>query len=93
MLDTNVIYELMEENEIKTKMDLSRLTNIPYSTIIYMLQGHDLQVSTLIELAKFFKVPADRLIFKNYGVVAYSDEKKISVDTTNIIEATVSTMM
>ncbi len=52
-----------------------------------------MQVSTLVELSKFFGVPIDHLISKNYGVITITEEKNIFVDTSSIIEATVSTMM
>lgn len=93
MLDTSKVFELMEEKDIKSRLELAILSKIPYSTLIYMLQGHDMQVSTLVELSRFFGVPVDHLINKNYGIVAYSEDKSVYVDTASIIEATVSTMM
>lgn len=93
MLDVQKLGELMKEKHVKSKLQLARLSKIPYSTLIYMFQGHDMQVSTLVELSKFFGVPIDHLISKNYGVVTITEKENIFVDTSSIIEATVSTMM
>lgn len=93
MLNNQKLKELMKEKNIKSKRQLSKMSKIPYSTLIYMFEGHDMQVSTLIELSKFFGVPIDHLISKNFGVVALTEKGNIFVDTSNIIEATVSTMM
>lgn len=93
MLDNEKLYELMEEKDIKSKMELSRRTKIPYSTLIYMFQGHDMQVSTMIELSKFFNVPIDHLVSKSYGIVSYTQDKVFFINTSSIIEATVSSMM
>jgi hypothetical protein len=93
MLNNNRFYELMDERGVKTISELSRLTKIPCSTLNYMLQGHDMFVSNLVELALFFEVPLEELICTSKEIVSYTDNKVIHTGTTNFIEATVSTMM
>ncbi len=93
MLNDQKLKELMKEKNIKSKLQLAKLSKIPYSTLIYMFQGHDMQVSTLVELSKFFGVPIDHLISKNYGVINITEKGNNYIDTSSIIEATVSTMM
>lgn len=93
MLNDQKLKELMKEKNIKSKLQLAKLSKIPYSTLIYMFQGHDMQVSTLVELSKFFGVPIDHLISKNYGVINITEKGNSYIDTSSIIEATVSTMM
>ena len=93
MLNVAKLRELMKEMGVRSIVDISERTKIPYSTLNYMLQGHDMQVSTLVELSKFFEVPVDYLIKKSYGIVTYTEDGEIYHDTTSLIEATVSSMM
>lgn len=93
MLNTEVFYELMKEKEIPSLSALSRLTKIPYTTINYMLTGHDMHVGTLVELSKFFDVPIDYLINKSYGVVVYTNEASETLTTSSLIEAFMSTTL
>lgn len=93
MLNSNKFYELMDVKSIKNIYELSKLTRIPYTTISYMVKGHDMHVSSLIEIAKFFKVPLDDLIGKYYKIMVVSEKETILCDTTNIYEATMSSMM
>ena len=89
MLDCQKLYELMDEVGIKSFKELSLATRIPYTTLNYMRTGHDMQVSTLVELAKYFGVPIDYLINSTYGVRTYTENKTKYLDTTNLIEATI----
>lgn len=93
MLDVKKIFELMQYKDIKNIRTLSLKAKIPYTTLSYMFSGHDMHVSTLIELSKFFNVPMDYLINKSYGIVSYTDKEQIYVPTSSIIEATVKVMM
>ena len=93
MLDVKKLRELMDEKDIPSYAELSRLTGIPYTTVYYMISGHDMWVSTVIELSKFFNVPMDTLINKSYGVRWYGENSTKFINTTSLIEATVSTMM
>lgn len=83
----------MDEKEIKNIYELSKKTKVPYSTICYMIDGHDMQVSTIIELARFFNVPIDYLVSRSYGIECCKENGSIFLDTTNFIEAAVSTWM
>lgn len=93
MLNTKNFYELMKLKGVRNISELARKTKIPYTTIGYMLSGHDMHVSSLIELAHFFKVPIDTLINKSYGITVFTEDDIIECPTTNIYEATMSTMM
>lgn len=93
MLDMKKIYELMEIKDVNNIYALAKVTKIPYTTLSYMVKGHDMHVSSLIELAHFFNVPIDELISKHYGITVVSEDKEITCNTTNIYEATLSSMM
>lgn len=93
MLNIKAIWELMNVKEIKSLYELSVKTKIPYTTLNYMFRGHDMHVSSLIELAHFFNVPVDDLINKYYGFTVFTDDQMIECATSNVYEATVSTMM
>lgn len=86
-----MLLELMKEKDIPNMSVLARLTKIPYSTLNYMLMGHDMQVSTLIQLSQFFNIPVDYLINKPYKAVVYTENSKEYLPTMSLIEALVST--
>ncbi len=93
MLDETKLYSLMRDKYIKNIRELSKKCKVPYTTLVYMLSGHDMHVSTLIELAKFFNVPIDYLVKKSYGIMSYTEDKEIFIPTSSILEATLSTIM
>ena len=93
MLDCQKLYDLMDEVGVKSMRELSIRSRIPYTTLIYMRDGHDMEVSTLVTLANFFKVPADYLIDSTYGVLTISDTSSRFIHSTNLYEATVLSMM
>lgn len=93
MLNTKRIIELMKEKGIRSVAALSRKAKIPYTTLNYMLSGHDMHVSSLLELSKFFNVSVDEILNKSYGVVVLKGKEEIHLETTNFYEAIVSTMM
>ncbi len=93
MLNVDKVKELMKEKGIKSYKQLAKLTSIPYTTLYYMLSGHDMFVSSLVTLSNFFNVPMDYLIEHYYGVMSYTNEKEIFVPTSSLIEAAVITMM
>ncbi|MCI8497917.1 MAG: helix-turn-helix transcriptional regulator [Bacilli bacterium] len=93
MLNSKKLFELMQEKEIKNMYVLSKQTKIPYSTLSYMISGHDMYVGTLIELSRFFNVPIDHLISKSYGIATYSENGIIFNDTSSFVEAAVSSWM
>ena len=88
MLDNKKLYTLLKEKGVKSIKQLSEVTRIPYTTLNYMLNGHDMYVSSLVELSRFLEVPVDYLINKSYGVVIYKEGETVQTDTTSIIEAT-----
>ncbi|HBA38156.1 MAG TPA: hypothetical protein DCY94_05495 [Firmicutes bacterium] len=90
MLNIKYLLELMEEKGIPNMSALSRLTKIPYSTLNYMLTGHDMHVGTFVELSKFFNIPVDYMINKPYSVVVYTEDSEKVLSTTSLIEALVS---
>jgi predicted transcriptional regulator len=93
MLNLNVLHELMKEKNIHNLRVLAIEANMSYTTLRYMVTGHDMHVSTLVELSKFFNIPIDYLVNKSYGYVSYSDDETIYTSTTSAIEAAVGTMM
>ena len=93
MLNCQKLYELMNEIGVKSIVDLAKRSRIPYTTLNYMKTGHDMQVSTLVELAKFFEVPVDCLINSSYEIVTYNNNKAIYTGTNNFYETIVTSMM
>ena len=88
MLNSEYLDYLMKENGIKNLRVLSRKCNVAYTTLRHAYTGHDMFVGTLIEIAKFFEVPIDNLINKNYGIVSINNKgEERFIKTTNIYEA------
>lgn len=93
LLNIAVLKELMKYKGIKNMRQLSEITRIPYTTLNYMLSGHDMYVSTIVELSKYFGVPLDYLINKTYGVAMYKENEYKFIPNSNIIEVTALYMM
>ncbi len=93
MLNVSRLYELMDEIGIKNLKELSRETKIAYNTIIYMTNGHDMHVSTLIELSRFFKVPVDYLINTSYGIRVVGLNSEDYVKSSSVLEASFLKML
>ena len=93
MLDGEKLKELMREKNIKNVRELSYQTGLSCTTLYYMIAGHDMYVSSLVTLSKFFDVPIDYLVKKYYGVMCYSEDKQIFINTSSLIEATFQSMM
>ncbi len=87
MLNTRNLYELMREQNIETLAELSRKTRIPYTTLNYMINGHDMHVSTALQVSNFFKVPIDNIIERASRIVVVNDHGMTFMDTANIYEA------
>ncbi len=73
MLSAIKLAELMKEKGIKSMYELSIQTEIPYSTLNYMISGHDMYVGTLLIVAKFFDVSLEELLDIPYGIVNYKE--------------------
>lgn len=93
MLNICKLYELMDEKGVKSIKSLSFNTKIPYNTLMYMINGHDMYVSTLVELSKYFNVPIDYLISKSYGIEVVDDESSEFLPLSSILEATLIKMI
>jgi len=93
MLNLDKFYELMKEREVANLNQLSMETGLPYTTISYMLTGHDMYVGNLVELAKFFNVPVDYMINKPYRIAVYTEDTVEYVDSSSLIETLVSTRL
>lgn len=86
MIDTDYLETLLKEKNIKNKKELASKTGIPYTTIMHIFKGGDSKISTIIEIAKYFEVPIDNLILKNYQFITINDDKLKKHNTTNIYE-------
>jgi len=88
VINLGKFYDLMKDKGVTSIRELSDETKIPYTTLHYMLNGHDLYVGNAVELAKFFGVPVDYFINKSYRVVSFTNDKVFYFPTSNLIEAT-----
>ena len=74
MLNVTKLKEIMKEKGIETMRELSDKSNIPYTTLYYIMKGHDMNVTTLKLLADFLKEPLDSLIEDECNYVLYIDD-------------------
>lgn len=93
MLSKAKIKNLMKDRNVRTVRELSKKSHVPYSTLNRMIQGYDMHLSSIIELAKFLNVPVDNLINKGYSIYWYSDYEVIDTDTSNFYEVTLKMML
>lgn len=94
MLSALKLADLMREKDIKSLYELSIQTKIPYSTLNYMLSGHDMYVGTLMVIARFFEVNLEELLDIPYGIVSLNNKGESKYhDTRNYLEAYMSSNM
>lgn len=93
MLNVKKLNELMIEKHISSYRDLASKAGLSYTTLIYMINGHDMYVSNLIKLSKFFEIMMDDLICTGYNFVVLDDKKTKYTGSKNIYEVTLKNMV
>lgn len=90
MLNIERLYELMRDAGIETLAELCRKVKVPYTTLNYMINGHDMHVSTVLQIAKYFEVPIDDLIYRNYRLVIVREDGIIFKNVSSIFDLLMS---
>ena len=97
MFSESKLKELMNIKGIKTLMELSKGSNLAYTTLHYIKNGHDSNISTATVLADYLKEPVDNLITRNsYYVLYFSVNNKVmckKINASSIYEVTTRYMM
>lgn len=94
MLSALKLVDLMNDKGIKSLYELSVQTKIPYSTLNYMISGHDMYVGTLMVIARFFEVNLEELLDVPYGIVSLNNKGEYEYhDTRSYLEAYMSSNM
>ncbi len=61
-MNIEVLEKLMEQKKIRSYFKLAKLVNIPYTTLLDLIHGKGLKVTTIKTLADFFNVSIDCLV-------------------------------
>ena len=97
MLNVDNLQEIIKSKGIKNFKNLAKETGIPYSTINYMLGGHDMYIGTLANLSNSLKEPIESFINISHKYTILKEiNGKIetqSINATNIYEITAKYMM
>lgn len=97
MLDAEKLLFIMKSKGIKSMKELSLKSGVPYSTLNYMINGHDMYLGTLANIAKCLKEPIESFInmahnyivfYEQFGEVQYKNIK-----ANNLYEVTARYMM
>ena len=97
MLDTEKLEFIMREKGVKSLRELSQKSGVPYSTLNYMINGHDMYIGTLANIAKYLKEPLESFInMPHKYVIFYEQSGEIqhkSIKANNLFEVTARYMM
>lgn len=86
VLDIDKINILMDELEIDDWKELAKRASIPYTTLLYMLDGHSLYVKNALKLAEVFGVPLDDIIEKNCEIEVVNEKGYRKLKTDDIMD-------
>ena len=97
MLNIEVLKEIVKAKGIKNLKEFADIAEIPYSTLNYMLSGHDMYIGTLANIANVLKEPIESLINVSHKFLILKNiNGKIKTQTiyaANIYEVTAKYMM
>lgn len=79
---------LMKRENIKTTAQLSRETNIPYTTLKSIFDGdvNDIRLSTSRKLCNFFKITLDELLDDTISLESLKQSSKNAIDIAGLSE-------
>ena len=84
MLDVGNLKKIMLAKGINSLKELSMKSGVPYSTLHYMLSGHDMYVGTIAMIARTLNEPIESFInIANTYIIYY--EKEGVVHRKNIV--------
>lgn len=97
MLDVERLKSIMKVKGINSLKELSNESGVPYSTLNYMLTGHDMFIGTLANIAKYLKEPIESFInISHKYIIFYEKEGKIcyrKIKANNLYEVATRYMM
>ena len=97
MLNVENLQLIMKAKGVNSLKELSIQSGVPYSTLNYMLTGHDMFIGTLANIAQSLKEPLDSLVNIPQRYIIYYQKEGTTVyrkiDANNIFEVTARYMM
>lgn len=97
MLDVTNLKNILKTKGFKSLKELSKRAGLPYSTLNYMLNGHDMYIGTLAIIARTLNEPMDSFInLSNTYVIYYEKDGEVyskNIIANDLYEVTCSHMM
>ena len=97
MLNVENLKAVMEAKGVNSFRKLASASGVPYSTLNYMINGHDMYIGTLANIANTLNEPIETFINMSHSFVIYYEDDGIihrrNVDANNLYEVTARYMM
>ena len=79
-MNIQILNELMRQNEIPSYFQLSKETNIPYTTLLDLVRGNGEKLSNIKMIADFFGVKMTYLIDEPTKIVTINEKNRVIVE-------------
>ena len=97
MLNVENLKIIMKAKGVNTLRILSEKSGIPYSTLNYMMNGHDMYIGTLANIANALNEPIETFINMSHAYVIYYEKEGVlcskNIIANNLYEVTACYMM
>ena len=97
MLDVENLKIIMRKKGFKSLRELSKKSGVPYSTINYMIAGHDMCISTILNIANVLNEPLETLLKPSHNYMLFDDKNGKTlcrnIKANNLYEVTLLYMM
>ena len=82
-MNKRVLDKLMKRNSLTSYLQLAKEIDIPYTTLLDLINGKGERLSNFRIIANYFAVPLSALISKNKYILLTEDDKIIIKDESN----------
>lgn len=79
-MNIQILNELMRQNEIPSYFQLSKETQIPYTTLLDLVRGNGEKLSNIKMIADFFGVKMTYLIDETAKIITINEKNKVTVE-------------
>ena len=79
-MNIQILNELMRQNDIPSYFQLSKETNIPYTTLLDLVRGNGEKLSNIKMIADFFGVKMTYLIDEPTKIVTINEKNRVIVE-------------
>ncbi|HIS38995.1 MAG TPA: helix-turn-helix transcriptional regulator [Candidatus Onthousia faecavium] len=83
-MNKHILKKLMKKNSLTSYLQLSKAVDIPYTTLLDLINGRGERLSNFRIIANYFAVPLSTLISKNKYILLTEDDKILIKDESNV---------